>query len=519
GETAIINWVERELNSLSTWSLQEKLPSTMDLSEKLSHRTDLIGLDMSVQKEKQILEMDMDLEKYICVNPYEINPIIERTDLQAPVVSIDIPLKDESSAVLQNLSATGGSGFYGSRKKIKLEMEEFSDLSSFLPRPTSTNSVDELNTPIFEKDAFDFDISEFQKSCQADFFVKLEYDANCSYKNNVAEKNTNIFNKKDVHRKESIPSEIGSNNHLQKSDMALYSPPSHNGTYIYRALQSDELPSTVSYNMNDSALSVISGHCSYPTSPAAVYQFQDRLESPDDGFSTHDSNPHKNKLSLDLSIKTSIMDVVRTPNIIADVVDLESDSFNILDLVKDDNIPEISAEDIFVGTTVTLPQVSSKVIKYGHSMEKKGKYSIAVKQPRKRIRTEDNDGDYIPPTKRKLTEPRDKHVITDISESGSECEADSVPKHKPRGRPPKRTESVSSDYSKDSDSSKYRELRDKNNEASRKSRLKRKMKEFEIEAEAEELNTKNIQLKAQVQELEKIVINYKDNIFKIMLNK
>jgi len=90
---------------------------------------------------------------------------------------------------------------------------------------------------------------------------------------------------------------------------------------------------------------------------------------------------------------------------------------------------------------------------------------------------------------------------------------------KPRGRPPRRADSVSSDGSKDQDVSRYRELRDKNNEASRKSRLKRKIKDQEYEKEADELHMKNIRLKAQVEELEKMVSTFRDNLFKILVAK
>lgn len=114
-----------------------------------------------------------------------------------------------------------------------------------------------------------------------------------------------------------------------------------------------------------------------------------------------------------------------------------------------------------------------------------------------------------------------KKIILEESDSefDSDVDVDFKPKCKTRGRPPKRTESVSSDGSKDSDASKYRELRDKNNEASRKSRLKRKMKELDLETEAGELESKNIKLKAQVEQLEKMVEIFRDNLFKIMMKK
>lgn len=155
------------------------------------------------------------------------------------------------------------------------------------------------------------------------------------------------------------------------------------------------------------------------------------------------------------------------------------------------------------------------------------KILLAEKKPRKRWRRrnddedddDDNDADYVPPPKRKSVQYR-KAVAEHLFETDSDSDSiDIKPITRPRGRPPKRTGSISSECSKDSDTSKYRELRDKNNEASRRSRHKRKMKELEIEKEADELMSNNIKLKAQVEELEKMVTNFRENLFKIMIRK
>lgn len=70
-----------------------------------------------------------------------------------------------------------------------------------------------------------------------------------------------------------------------------------------------------------------------------------------------------------------------------------------------------------------------------------------------------------------------------------------------------------------SDKSKYRELRDKNNEASRKSRLNRKMKDLQIEQESTALAERNLKLKAEVQQLEKLVSSMRENLMQILLKK
>lgn len=141
----------------------------------------------------------------------------------------------------------------------------------------------------------------------------------------------------------------------------------------------------------------------------------------------------------------------------------------------------------------------------------------AKKRPRKRRLPDDDDEDYVPPNERMSSKKR--ILVDDYSDSDSENEVQTKPRGKARGRPPKRTGSVSSNCSKDSDASKYRELRDKNNEASRRSRLKRKLKEQELEDEADALYSRNIKLKAEVEELEKLVTKFREDLFKIMIRK
>lgn len=136
---------------------------------------------------------------------------------------------------------------------------------------------------------------------------------------------------------------------------------------------------------------------------------------------------------------------------------------------------------------------------------------------RKRRTREDSDEDYEPPSR--IGRKSIKLPTSKIEwESDCSSDEDETPKSR-RGRPPKRKMSISSDSSKDCDAVRYRELRDKNNEASRRSRLKRKMKEMSLEKEVVDLEEKNVKLKTQVEELEKTVNNFRNNLFKIMLNK
>lgn len=77
---------------------------------------------------------------------------------------------------------------------------------------------------------------------------------------------------------------------------------------------------------------------------------------------------------------------------------------------------------------------------------------------------------------------------------------------KKRGRPPGRRQSNISTVSNNSGASthevKYRELRDKNNEASKRSRMNRKLKELQMEQLADELEERNKKLKIRADLLE-----------------
>lgn len=174
----------------------------------------------------------------------------------------------------------------------------------------------------------------------------------------------------------------------------------------------------------------------------------------------------------------------------------------------------INIEDL-LESSQAKPLISGK----GKTSQKSQLQSyVAKKRPRKKRLPDDDDEDYVPPSERISAKKR--VLAEDDSDSDFDDDAEVERKiKKSRGRPPKRTGSVSSDCSKDSDASKYRELRDKNNEASRRSRLKRKIKEQELENEADELFSNNIKLKAQVEELEKLVTKFREDLFKIMIRK
>ncbi|KAK0165368.1 hypothetical protein PV328_003886 [Microctonus aethiopoides] len=74
------------------------------------------------------------------------------------------------------------------------------------------------------------------------------------------------------------------------------------------------------------------------------------------------------------------------------------------------------------------------------------------------------------------------------------------------------SDDLSSNYS-------YKESREKNNEASRKSRMNKKAKEKEIMLKADDLERKNRLLKIKVEQLDKMVTNMRATILKCVLNR
>ncbi|GJQ69501.1 hypothetical protein Trydic_g6605 [Trypoxylus dichotomus] len=127
----------------------------------------------------------------------------------------------------------------------------------------------------------------------------------------------------------------------------------------------------------------------------------------------------------------------------------------------------------------------------------------------------DDDDEYKPPVKF-------AHIAGDNRlPTLYEVPSDEAVRAGKRGRPPKHARSISSDdYScLDPDEARYREMRDRNNEASRKSRYKRKQKEEQLSGEREDLELENIRLKAQVEELQQTVERYRENLMKVMLSK
>lgn len=82
-----------------------------------------------------------------------------------------------------------------------------------------------------------------------------------------------------------------------------------------------------------------------------------------------------------------------------------------------------------------------------------------------------------------------------------------------------RTSSVSDSGSVTSGPDRYRELRDRNNEASRRSRMNRKQREVEMMERSTSLEKENLQLKVKAENLEKRVKTLREILLKVVLAK
>ncbi len=69
------------------------------------------------------------------------------------------------------------------------------------------------------------------------------------------------------------------------------------------------------------------------------------------------------------------------------------------------------------------------------------------------------------------------------------------------------------------ESEKYRELRNKNNEASRRSRANRKSREVEMREHAFKLDAENRRLKVKAEEMEKLVKRLRDCLMQLVLKR
>lgn len=146
---------------------------------------------------------------------------------------------------------------------------------------------------------------------------------------------------------------------------------------------------------------------------------------------------------------------------------------------------------------------------------------------RKHLDSDDSDETYTPFAEQTSRKYKRKKSNVPIKEMILALEGSRQVGTRRRGRPPKRRDStLSSTCSIDENSSnistqesKYRELRDKNNEASKRSRMNRKLKELQMEQLAIDLEERNKKLRVKADILEELTKKVKDALMAAILQK
>ncbi|KAF5292755.1 hypothetical protein FQR65_LT11163 [Abscondita terminalis] len=465
--------------------------------------------------------------------------------------------REEAHSVLkENQTRIGIQGSSG--QKLQLKMEIYRDLSEFYPLKagkTHPSVTDELNTPVFgtssslnhftnfhcmnvtEKAHFDYD-RQLHSSDLLNVITSNEDQQNSKVKIEVPNMDTvniddmnNILIQEDGIASENkdlnlisvdkdatkilnyvvISSQGINSNHsnMHTLDNSEYEYIYHDSNKVTPMLQDlvceeeEYLPtvnnySDIFFSNNDSAcienLDMDNTSVDFANDQYIVLDATS-VASPDTSKSSSESSFQSNPFNLQLDCsKFKIADSLNTPDVIEtiDAIELEK-GFNILDFITEDDIKQestVPTEDVSLSSSLSTdpPRQIRK---------------------RKLKSVDDDDEDYEPPlsfTKHFSSSfKKQKHSYLDI-----ENEDKSKPAR--RGRPPKRPSTVTSRKVCAEEDEKYREMRDKNNEASRKSRLKRKLKENAQEEEVQELEERNIKLKAQVSELERTDIKQESTV-------
>lgn len=192
-----------------------------------------------------------------------------------------------------------------------------------------------------------------------------------------------------------------------------------------------------------------------------------------------DDNFEKKQLLKDILLTA---DVPNSFDLLSYVCD---ESGNLLDKKNIEEKPELTTSDSVDSSQVT------KTKKSRVRREKKISQARAKAEP------------YVPPLKinikdKKLSSKKRKTSQPIDDESGNYTDSDS--------------DTQTSDHN-------YRELREKNNRASRKSRINKKVKESEMLKKASDLEKNNIVLKMKVEELEKLVTSMRTALLQSALKK
>ncbi|KAK9878948.1 hypothetical protein WA026_003769 [Henosepilachna vigintioctopunctata] len=449
-------------------------------------------------------ESEMNSKMFLFVNPYEINPGNSRLQNH-----IDSGLTTQISPTLVKTS-------FGNvrtcellqpnpTKRVKVEMEEFSNLGELIPSLREKCVMDEYYLKTDEAENISNVSLQPYESQSLEDFVDTQDSQSCEnqlyidYNEHI---NLDDINESDFHI---LQQELSSD--CANSDLKVHD----NNNSINNSNLVNEISNIYQLEVNTRTFNLRSDHSysniSSPSNSSITSEFVPMDIVKPITYGENRSHLNEKTMELNLGVKLFVGDTLNTPEILESVVSLEDERFNFLNCLSNKNLQTINEADLTFEPTLSAQIKEESLIIQPETLKKKS---------RKRKKY-DSDDDYVPPITIRIGKKTAKIVETD-----SESDEDYVPVSnlklcKERSR---RISSLSSESSKDSNGvSKYRELRDKNNESSRKSRLKRRVKEQEMELEAQELENKNVKLKTEVEQLQRVVDNLRSNLFQIMIKK
>ncbi|XP_022123086.2 uncharacterized protein LOC110998653 [Pieris rapae] len=218
--------------------------------------------------------------------------------------------------------------------------------------------------------------------------------------------------------------------------------------------------------------------------------------------------PPRPSLALDVAARPWTNDVISTPEVLTYVEQLEKEK-----------VPSVSSAPISPSQYTSSPAPSCAKLENSPSAEyepitPKSEPPLDSEEDnklrtskRQRRDSEESDESYTPYEQTRRYKRRKPSIpIKDMIRA---LEGSQQLTKARRGRPPKRRESTISNVSENSSSVstheiKYRELRDKNNEASKRSRMNRKLKELQMEQLASDLEERNKKLRVRADLLEEM---------------
>ncbi|XP_063374329.1 uncharacterized protein LOC134662017 isoform X1 [Cydia amplana] len=249
------------------------------------------------------------------------------------------------------------------------------------------------------------------------------------------------------------------------------------------------------------------------------------VERCDDVITEYIVSPRKHAgLSLDVAARPALAGhVISTPEVLSFVEQLEQEKHPLAGLKSRQ---QTLVQETFLSPLAAAPApLDYQPITPKSEPQADSEEEPAARVPRRRRRSEDSDEEYSPhqerttPRKYKRRKPNIplKDMILALEGSQQLTRAR-------RGRPPKRRDSAVSNACSENSSmstqdTKYRELRDKNNEASKRSRMHRKLKELQMEQEADQLEERNKKLRVQAGILEEMAKRLKDALLTSIMQK